>query len=438
MSAQILPLRAPAQPVADFLRIGETGYLLLADLHAEGRLPARRVVVDASRLHHQKELIEAFRVDGAEIVLDTKAAELAAVAKCGGYARAAPWSAASNGEPLGPEHFSRGAPADVIGQIARFAIEHRFHAVLAPSHFLREGGMSPWFAVDRDACLRLRAALDREGGAEIAIDYPLILGHTVLNDPGTRGTVVAGLADLPFDNLWVRASGFGSDGAPATTRRFITALWGIHNLGKPVVADYLGGGLVGLASIAFGAVCGLACGIGERERFDALSWHKPPPARSDESGGRAVRIAVPGLDKSLTVAELKLLASARGGTRLVVCGDRECCRNGLDDMLRIPRRHAAYQRFVKIRDLERTPDLNRERHFLDGEMTRVDRSARQVKELKTGEEQMTKRLVDHSRRVERLRTALEHLHEMRGEDHSRSAAAVRRPAVRSQHRRGEA
>jgi hypothetical protein len=43
MSAQILPLstfRASAQPVADFVRVGETGYLSLADLYAEGRLPA--------------------------------------------------------------------------------------------------------------------------------------------------------------------------------------------------------------------------------------------------------------------------------------------------------------------------------------------------------------------------------------------------------------
>lgn len=51
---------------------------------------------------------------------------------------------------------------------------------------------------------------------------------------------------------------------------------------------------------------------------------------------------------------------------------------------------------------------------------------------------MTKRLVEHSRRVERLRATLEHLHQMRGEDHPRSAAAVRRTPVKSQHRGGEA
>lgn len=437
MSAQILPLstvRAPAQPVADFLRIGETGHRLLGDLHAEGRLPARRIVVDASRFRYQKELVDAFRADGAEIVLDTKAAELAAPAKFGGVPRDAPWSASAEGKPLGPEHFHKRAPSDVIGQIARFAVEQRVHAVLAPGHFLREGIKSKWFAVDREACLALRAALDREGGGEIAIDYALVLAF---NDNEIRGEIVAGLQDLPFDNLWVRASGFGSDAAPATTRRFITALWGLHNLGRPIVADYLGG-TVGLASVAFGAVCGLAHGLGERERFDARSWHQPPPVRRDEGGGPVTRIPVSGLGRSFTIAELRQLAGARGGTRLVVCGDRACCPNGLDNMIQNPRRHAAYQRFRQIRDLERTPDLKRVRHFLDGEMTRIDRAARQVKRLNIGEERMTKMLAEHSSRMERLRETLEHLHEVHADDHPRSPEAVQRTAVTALHRRGEA
>ena len=370
-------------------------------------------------------------------MLDTKATELAAPARFGGLARGAPWSASGDRGPLGPEHFKRRASSDVIGQMARFAVQHQVQAVLAPGHFLREGSRSPWFAVDRGACVALRAALDREGGGEIAIDYALILPHTALNEPGVRGDIVAGLEGLPFDNLWIRASGFGSDGAPATTARFIAALWGFNNLGKPVVADYLGG-LVGLASIAFGAVCGVAHGIGERERFNARSWHKPPPIRSDESGGPAVRIAVPGLDKSLTIPELKLLAKARGGTRLVVCGDRDCCRNGLDDVVQNPRRHTAYQRFAQIRDVERTPDLSRERHFLDGEMTRVDRSARRIKELRTGEEPMMRTLMGHSRRVERLRATLEHLHETCRDDHPRSLSAIGRVAAAAVPRRGRA
>jgi hypothetical protein len=90
MAAQILPMpgiKAPAQTAGHFVRLGETGHRQLADLHAEGRFSPQRVVVDASRLHYQKELISALRKSRTPIVLDTKAAELAAEAKFAGFAR---------------------------------------------------------------------------------------------------------------------------------------------------------------------------------------------------------------------------------------------------------------------------------------------------------------------------------------------------------------
>jgi hypothetical protein len=107
-------------------------------------------------------------------------------------------------------------------------------------------------------------------------------------------------------------------------------------------------------------------------------------------------------------------------------------------MVENPRRHAAYQRFAQIEDMERTPDLKRAQHFLDGQMTQADRLARQVKELKTGDIDLTKRLVAHSRRVERLRASLEHLHEKRGDDPRRSPAAVRRRVPEAVHHWSEA
>ncbi|MEO6784397.1 MAG: hypothetical protein ABI407_22685 [Bradyrhizobium sp.] len=79
MAAQILPMpgfKAPADPVGYFVRLGDSGHRQLADLHAEGRFSPKRLVVDASRLRHQKELVEALRASGTRIILDTKAAEL--------------------------------------------------------------------------------------------------------------------------------------------------------------------------------------------------------------------------------------------------------------------------------------------------------------------------------------------------------------------------
>ena len=74
VAAQILPFPNPpaglAAPIACFIRVGEA-HRKFADLHAAGRLPARRAVIEASRFRRQRELVTALREAGAEIVLDT-------------------------------------------------------------------------------------------------------------------------------------------------------------------------------------------------------------------------------------------------------------------------------------------------------------------------------------------------------------------------------
>jgi hypothetical protein len=433
MAAQILPMpgiKAPAQLVGHFFRLGDTGHRQLEDLHAEGRFSPARIVVDASRLHHQRELVSALRSGGTQIFLDTKAAELAAEAKFSGFARAAPWAAQGNDRPLGPEHYAPNSKSNVIGRIASFAIENHVDAVLAPGHFLSKGSNSEWFDVDRQACVALRRALDRAGGNHISIDYQLIVPHVSLDDVVERGQLINGLKDLPFNNLWLRASGFGADSGPLTTRHYISSLSNMHNLGKPIVADYLGG-LISLAAVSFGATSGFAEGIGERERFDAREWHKPPEARKeDELFGQPKRITIASFGRSVTATELRQLHDAKGGHRLVACADRNCCLHGLPDMLNNPKRHNVYQRLGQIREVEKTPDLNRAQHFLEGEMAKADRLARQIKELKIGDEKLMKRMLQHSRRMEKLRSALEYFHEARGNDAPRALAIVERQGSR--------
>jgi hypothetical protein len=224
--AQILPLptvKASTQPVGHFFRLGDSGHRQLSDLHAEGRFSPQRVVVDASRLHHQRELIRALRASGAQIILDTKAAELAAPSRFSGFASGAPWSKCGSGRPLGQEHFAPKASTDVIGRIARFAVDNSVDRVLAPTHWLATGVESDWFDIDRRACAALRDELDKVGGSRIAIDYLLIVPHIALDEIEQRGRFVGGLKDLPFENLWLRASGFGSDARPLTTRRYINS-----------------------------------------------------------------------------------------------------------------------------------------------------------------------------------------------------------------------
>jgi hypothetical protein len=256
--------------------------------------------------------------------------------------------------------------------------------------------------------------------------------NTMLNDAAAQGRVTSVLADLPIDNVWVRVSGFGSDAGPLTTKRYLSSMSALHNLGKPIIADYLGG-VNGMAAVAFGAVSGLAQGIGEQERFDAGTWHKlPPPRVEDAEFGRAVRVTIAGLQRSVLLTELQLLVNSKGGRRLCGCGDRACCAHGYTDMIADPRRHAAHQLFKSLSSLEAVPDLRRESYFLNGPMAAAERLGRQVKSLRPSSAEaeklgidpanLMKRLEQHSRRIEQLSHTLDRVHEERGEEGPRSRA----------------
>lgn len=429
--------RAVRQPIAHFLRLGDSGHHQLAALRAAGELPFQRVVVDASKLRHQRVLVDAFQAGGAEIVLDTKVAELASPAKVAGNARHAPWALGSN-ELLGPAHFDP-SRSDTVTAVARYAVEQRVDAVLAPAHYLGDKRFGDWLKVDARACAALRDALDREGGGHIGIDYNLIAPRTVLERAEQRGDVVAELADLPFDNLWIRASPYGSDAGPLVQRRFVEALSGLHNLGKPIVLDHVDG-LAGVAPVAFGVAAGIAHGIGERGRFNASDWNRPPKERDPDGGfGRAKRIAVAGLDRSFTEAELRTLLSARGARSLIVCQDRDCCAHGIDDMVRDPKRHAARLSLRLVNELATVPDLKRAEHLVAGPISDTAKLAGRVRKLKptlAAAEQygvdpasLRKRLDKHCHDKEKIRDSLENLLHERADDLARSRPVIRRTAA---------
>jgi hypothetical protein len=95
-------------------------------------------------------------------------------------------------------------------------------------------------------------------------------------------------------------------------------------------------------------------------------------------------------------------------------------------MVANPKRHGLYQRNLQILDIERRPNLNRAQHFLDGEMARADRLARQIKDLKLSDDKLSSRMKAHSDRMEKLRSTLEYFHEVRGSDGPRALTVIER------------
>src|SRR5688572_29306328 len=123
MNARILPfpIQPDVSPLAFFVRIG-SAHRKIADLFAGGRLPAKRVVVDASKLRFQAELLRGLRDEGAEIVLDTEIAELSSPRKFPGHSRTSPWVKPEWRRPFQPTNFDDLGIERLAERIAVFAI----------------------------------------------------------------------------------------------------------------------------------------------------------------------------------------------------------------------------------------------------------------------------------------------------------------------------
>jgi len=357
----------------------------------------------------QKLFIASLKESGAEIVVDTKCAELSEIGCYRGAAKGAPWALKDQVRPFTPADFRSGANADIFGQIARFAVEIGADAVHSPSHFLRSGADDVWWEVDRAALDLLRGALDREGGERIGIDYALLIPHTKLQDPDQRRRLRVGITGLPYDNLTLRLSGFGAAAGPLTMKRIFLSIRELQAAGRPIVLDHIGG-LIGTGALALGYVSGIAHGIGERERFDARAWHKLPKERDpDVEGGRAAYFPVPDLDRSFLKKDIDLIASTPGGRRLVSCGDPRCCPHGLKSMRENPKAHITHQRLTSIQELANVPDQHRANHFLDTEMRSAERKARDCSRFQTGNESLNKRLLEGRKRIDSLARTFETL-----------------------------
>jgi hypothetical protein len=419
MSATIHYLPNRHEPIGQFLRIGSSGHRQLETLHCAGRLRVEHVVAEAAWIDVQKDLVNALREARVQIILDPNVAELSALGRYEGAGQRLPWADPSR--PLVPQDFHPTSNRGIVEAIARFALQHGVHAILAPTHFV-ETSLDNWFKLDVNLCEALREALDAEGGEHIAIDYPLITTYSALRDSAQRRAFVAGLRNLPFDNLWLRISGFGADASPAGVRRYVSALFDFHGLAKPIIADCVGG-LAGLAVVSFGASTAIAHGAAEKERFDASDWNEP---RRSGGGGQTGRLYIPGLDRMIKVLEANTLLEVRGARRLLACHDRHCCPLGTDDMIKNPKAHFLTQRRRQITDLSRVAETRRVDHFLNYHLTAADRTARQAAKLNTGDDAMTKALQRASLRLDKLRSVLEDLHRTLGKETSRSASLRRR------------
>jgi hypothetical protein len=432
MPAEIHFLTGQPTPIGRFIRVGHTGHRQLEALHGSGRIHLPQVVIDAAQMDTQRDLIEILQAGGTEIVLDTHAAELSSRGRFDGSVQNVPWANARR--PLQPSDFKGARGREIVEKIADFAVERGIDTVLAPAHLLK-GPTDEWMKLDVTCCELLRSALDSAGGAAISIDYPLIISSASLRDAAQRRAFTRALPSPPFQNIWLRVSGFGADATAVGIRRFISNVADFHSVGKAIIADCVGG-LAGLAIVSFGAASGIAHGVAEKERFESNSWNKPRDA--DGGGGQHARLYVPGLDRFLKIRYAEMLMNLQGGRRLLACHDRECCALGYDDSKSNPKLHFLIQRSKQIVDIERTHQDRRVSRFIEHHLVSADRTARQVAQLRPNDSSLRQILHKASTRLDRMRAILEDLEETMGSNYTRAAPIQARPTVLARYnRKGE-
>lgn len=414
MAATVHMLRPLTPPIAGYLRVGHAGHRKLLDLHAGGRLSFRRIVFDAAYFDEQAELAKTLKASGCEIVLDPNFAEMATINRFGSSSiQKLPW--ANLGRPWRPEDFDRTRNQDAAKAIAEFAVKAGVNAVLAPTHLLEQLN-DAWRPIDLRMCEALRHELDKCGGSDIAVDYQLITTSTLLKEDLNRAAFLADITQMPIENVWLRASGFGATATGAGTRQFVEAIRDFHATGRPLVAD-MAGGFAALGAAAFGAVGGISHGVGQKESFKASDWKKPPSG----GGGASLRAYVHELDRYFKEEQLQAIFNAKGGRSRFGCNDTKCCPHGSEDMIESGYAHFLTQRHRQLDDLSSVPEARRAEHFLLRHLDPAIRSARHAARLKISDEKVSEAVTKAKVRLVRLRDALADLHEAsKGETRSRA------------------
>lgn len=374
----------------------------MESLIAASRLRFTRFVFDAAHIAQQQDLRSLLRRSGCEIILDPNVAETATAGRFGSSVSHLPWG--NPDRPWQPDDFGKSRNLDTAKAIAEFTMRNELDAVLAPTHCI-ESIPNQWLVIDARLCEELRYELDRMGGKHVPIDFQLITTNTLLRDPANRKELSEILRDLPIENLWIRASGFGATATGAATRAFIESTRDLHQLGKAIVADYAGG-LSALAAAAFGGVGGISHGMIQKEAFHVSDWKKPATG----GGGTSKRIYVPELDRYFKEDHLNALFAIRGTRSRFGCTDTDCCAHGFEDMIENPHKHFVIQRSLQIKNLSEIPEARRAEHFLLHHLDRSVRSARLASRLKFNDEQMTKLISETKKRLINLRDPLGDLH----------------------------
>lgn len=409
MTDNVIFLHGRPQEIAQVTRVGFREHGLCEQLLSANKLMSRRFVIDVATegTRRHKSLVRSLKDRRVEIVLDTNCAELSVPGRFSGSARSAPW--AVEGRVLEADDFKAGTNRSVIEPIARYAIKNDVTAILSPSHFLGEIDQG-WRRIDLKSCEALRKALDQYGGSHIPIDYPIIASYAQFRDPNFRKSLCEDLRNLPIERVWLRISGIGVRATGVGISRFIEGSADFHNLGIPLIADWVGG-MASIAVAAMGGVSGFASGLEGKQQFDASNWLKPS---GNGGGGSSKRIFISGLDRYLSVDEMRqFFDNTRTSRQAFGCSDPTCCGD-VDKMLRNPEAHQAVQMGRHVKSLSEIPESLRTEQFLENYVLERAKIAGRANKIRNMDDDLRRKIGASAKRLELAHEALSGLRDRMG------------------------
>ena len=358
-----LPRPAAARPQSGklglYFRPGYNQHKEMLDALAGGKKRFTGLVVEAGNIDRHQELVAHANHIGLDVILDPKTQ---AMATPGGHTVSMaklPWGLE---RPHMLDDFSDVKGREISRSIAEFAEKHGCKEILGPTHLLN-GPNDPWLRRDINNMGHLKNAID-EGGSSAQLIYPLAVSMEVMRDPLQRDALIAALKDAPMDTIWLKVDNFGSDASGEKIVAYIHAVRAFHTLGKPVIADHVGG-LSALGLLSFGAVGGISQGLTMLEKFEASRWKRVPKDRKN-NGGPQSRVYLPHVDLLLKPREAEAFVSSSTRTRgRFGCHDTHCCPSGLRDMIANPIRHFMHQRGEEVAKVFERPESVRVSEFID-------------------------------------------------------------------------
>jgi len=405
--------RSHTTPLTSIVRVGDFNQQFAQHV-SQGLLPERRAVVDAYNVARQADLLNELKASGFELILDTKAAELACAFKWSGQARKAEWLDGEPRQALNVNDFDERAMA----RIAELAVAGGFHVVLAPSRYVSESSAIKTLEQDHELMVLLRKALDAAGGKRIGIASNFIGRLSLLGHDSISDRLIDLLRTSPANSIWMRLHGLKRDPAPTRVRTTARRLERLKQTNLPLVLDYAAG-LEPLTLAALGVASGLAFGALANDQFSDATWVGPSKSLDNSVGseGRQQFARLPGLGRNFSHSELKLMSEATKGKRILF----DPANTGIstfEEFKKRAREIAIREAVEAISGLSKVPDTRRMHHIRTMEFDQHARKARQLSnleldqrraaELKVGSpESLSKRLVDYANLLDKTGQALE-------------------------------